>query len=633
MQENVYDRVLTCPALPTLPTIAVRLLELTRDPNVSIPEIGRLVQSDPGLSAKILRTVNSSLYALTRPCTTIDRALGLLGLKSVKSLVLGFSLIESVRGLHTNPEFDPDAFWRRAIFTSAAARQLAAAGRACDPDEAFVGGLFQDMGMLAACVALDRVYTDVLAQASQDHRVLSAVEHSALGFTHAQVGADLASRWSLPKEIVACVRFHHDPALAPPPQRPLADVMHASSLAASVLMGGHGALNEFGQAVRRLGLDDAPDAIEPLLSRIAETASHIASGFRRPLGPLPDVARLVAEANERLVQLQLETAREADALRRHTEALASEASTDALTGLSNRKEFDRALADQWKAAGREGRPLALLFIDADRFKIVNDTHGHTAGDAVLVELSRRLSATASGAGTVFRFGGEEFVVLLPGFDPAGAQAMGERIRRAVEAMPVTFTGFTGEAVDFQTTVSVGVSSFRPTSEDRPADLLRAADDAAYRAKREGRNRVCLGASNGQGSAGEGGRLARILVVDPEPHPLLPIENALLRRPGLSTARCSSADEAIARLSSESYDAIICDLAIHAISAADLIRRARALPECPRIFVVASRADEAQRASALAAGADEVHERARIITDLGSWIDHVASLLGGRRLAA
>lgn len=309
MQENVYDRVLTCPALPTLPTIAVRLLELTRDPNVSIPEIGRLVQSDPGLSAKILRTVNSSLYALTRPCTTIDRALGLLGLKSVKSLVLGFSLIESVRGLHTNPEFDPDAFWRRAIFTSAAARQLAAAGRACDPDEAFVGGLFQDMGMLAACVALDRVYTDVLAQASQDHRVLSAVEHSALGFTHAQVGADLASRWSLPKEIVACVRFHHDPALAPPPQRPLADVMHASSLAASVLMGGHGALNEFGQAVRRLGLDDAPDAIEPLLSRIAETASHIASGFRRPLGPLPDVARLMAEANERLVQLQLETAR------------------------------------------------------------------------------------------------------------------------------------------------------------------------------------------------------------------------------------------------------------------------------------------------------------------------------------
>lgn len=158
---------------------------------------------------------------------------------------------------------------------------------------------------------------------------------------------------------------------------------------------------------------------------------------------------------------------------------------DQLTGLSNRRHFDEALAGEWQRALRLGGELALVIFDVDEFKRYNDHYGHPDGDACL----RRL-ATATGAlvhrhgDLVVRLGGEEFGVLLPLTPAGGASAIADMLRRAVENLSLPHApGATHPVV----TISAGVASLRPGNQWRPEDLIKAADVALYQAKRAGRN--------------------------------------------------------------------------------------------------------------------------------------------------
>jgi diguanylate cyclase (GGDEF)-like protein/putative nucleotidyltransferase with HDIG domain len=154
------------------------------------------------------------------------------------------------------------------------------------------------------------------------------------------------------------------------------------------------------------------------------------------------------------------------------------AATDPLTGLANHRAFQERLAQEVARARRYERPLALVLLDLDHFKRVNDAHGHQAGDAVLAEVARRLSAAARGADLVARVGGEEFAWLLPDTDPAGALALAERMRHAVEILP--FPGVGG------LTASLGVAGLDREGDGQ--DLFRRADLALIWAKLSGRNR-------------------------------------------------------------------------------------------------------------------------------------------------
>lgn len=177
-------------------------------------------------------------------------------------------------------------------------------------------------------------------------------------------------------------------------------------------------------------------------------------------------------------------------------ALARQAVTDPLTGLANRRRFDEALAGEWRRAGRTAAPLSLLFFDADRFKLYNDTYGHAQGDLCLIALARTIRTTAGRAGDLAaRFGGEEFVLLLPETDLTGALALAERIRAAVEALAMPHTGNPPRDV---VTVSIGVATAHPGGVPAPEaeDLVRRADAALYRAKSGGRNRVVAALPNG-----------------------------------------------------------------------------------------------------------------------------------------
>lgn len=165
------------------------------------------------------------------------------------------------------------------------------------------------------------------------------------------------------------------------------------------------------------------------------------------------------------------------------------AQTDPLTGLGNRTAFDLAMAREVASAQRHGLPLSLLMIDVDRFKAVNDTYGHLVGDRVLRAVAQTLRSSARDTDQVFRFGGEEFVMILGNTGPEGARVLAERVRARVLDRPVE--GITTDPLSVSVSVGLGCLALHSPDghRDTVSGLLERADRALYRAKNAGRNCV------------------------------------------------------------------------------------------------------------------------------------------------
>ena len=166
------------------------------------------------------------------------------------------------------------------------------------------------------------------------------------------------------------------------------------------------------------------------------------------------------------------------------EALRQLATRDELTGLLNRREFERVLAEEEDRSRRFGHPLSVLFLDVDFFKKVNDTHGHAAGDDVLREVARRISSQLRSVDRICRFGGEEFAVMLTEADETAANSVAQRIVAHMQASPIVLQN--GGALPL--TISIGVAEMEGSSV-RANELMQRADKALYAAKAQGRNRA------------------------------------------------------------------------------------------------------------------------------------------------
>lgn len=190
----------------------------------------------------------------------------------------------------------------------------------------------------------------------------------------------------------------------------------------------------------------------------------------------------LAEANSRLMATTLE-------LEEANRRLAMLATTDGLTGVANRRRFDEMLSVEWERACREGNSLALMIIDVDHFKLFNDTYGHQQGDECLKSVAGALQSALQGNGDFLgRYGGEEFVVLLPSTSIDDAATMGERLRAGVEALALPHRA---SPPGGRVTISIGLVAAVPENPLGAESFLAAADEALYRAKHEGRNRVCF----------------------------------------------------------------------------------------------------------------------------------------------
>lgn len=190
------------------------------------------------------------------------------------------------------------------------------------------------------------------------------------------------------------------------------------------------------------------------------------------------------------VRTQLRKKRYADSLRQNVELSLEMAVTDQLTGLHNRRYMSRHLENLLSQSKQTGKPLAFAIMDIDFFKTVNDTYGHDVGDEVLREFANRITANVRGIDLACRFGGEEFVVVMPDTDLTFAYAVADRLRRQVENTPVILNRPPGEV---SITVSIGIAALSG-ADDTADGLLHRADQALYQAKRSGRNRVVADAA-------------------------------------------------------------------------------------------------------------------------------------------
>ncbi|MDD4890937.1 MAG: GGDEF domain-containing protein, partial [Phycisphaerae bacterium] len=444
-RDFIINKIHRCSSLPSLPVVAMKVLGLAQSEDVDLREIAELISKDPALSTKVLKTVNSPFYGLTKSVSTISNALVILGTESVKTLVLGFSLVNSLydTSLHSQTQL---AYWQRSIYGAAGCRLLSQRMNVLEREELFLAALLEDIGVQVLKQVVPAQYDAMLADSPDWGRRLIRRELAELGVTHCEAGVMLAEQWNLPPIIREVIRCHHRPRLADPRLTWACNLVRLAGLCTEVFMGCDGPrqvgrVRRYAAAVFEMG----PDACDTLLKEIGTTTHEMADLFDINIGQQRSYDDIMAEANDALQYLTLQSQMRVREMR-------AAAETDALTGAATRRKLDECLEAEFRQAVKANQPLSVIFIDADHFKNVNDTFGHAAGDQALAHLARLIISAVRPSDLVGRYGGEEFCVVLPQTKLPAAAVVAERIRALIDSRPVELP--TGP---LKLTVSTGVA--------------------------------------------------------------------------------------------------------------------------------------------------------------------------------
>jgi diguanylate cyclase (GGDEF)-like protein len=291
----------------------------------------------------------------------------------------------------------------------------------------------------------------------------------------------MLARWNLPETFRLAAAGSHDPESLGTSKhdRLVRSVTVASHIAEIWTSPKTGAVTATARHASIALLQIPTDRFERHLGEIAAELPEATSNLDIDLGGEQAVNRLLDEAREALVVLNLQAQQEARDFQHRSQI-------DRLTSLYNRAYLDEILPQYFDASRRQAAPLSVIFLDLDHFKTVNDTYGHEAGDRVLVAVAKILRSAVRAPDIVVRYGGEEFVALLPNTTEQGAEFVGQRLRAAIASQRYDIS----EGRQVSTTISVGCATAslrRPFSNER--ELINAADKCLYAAKGAGRNKV------------------------------------------------------------------------------------------------------------------------------------------------
>jgi diguanylate cyclase (GGDEF)-like protein len=491
----IRERLERCTTLPSLPSVAIRILELCQQEQLDLSQISKVISNDPALSAKLMKTANSPIFALRREVTTISYAVSLLGISAIRTLVLSFSLAANCQtGNHRRLR----DFWRRSMLSAMAAREICRVPYGGMQEEAFLGALLQDIGMLALAQALGMQYTKVLEAADGDHDKLVELEREAFGGDHAEVGAWLLTRWRVPAMLAQVVAASHSAWQTEEPggtglDHALKHIVALSGRFADQWTGVPAeAATKLAEAVKTCGGAGIAVDIDAVNAHLVQQAPTMAPLFNVQLDAT-GMAAVLEQAQEVLMALSLRASQELtdihQALARlesRTATLLVEAQRDQLTAVANRGYTSSYLDEVFQAAIDSNKLVGVIFADVDHFKKVNDTHGHVAGDTVLQSVAQTMVRSVRGGDFVGRWGGEEFVVIMRADSANDLAAVAERIRANVAETAHSIAGR-----PMSVTISLGCALLEASRHRTSADLLEEADRALYQAKREGRNQFRL----------------------------------------------------------------------------------------------------------------------------------------------
>ena len=497
--------------LPTLPSVAIRLLDLSQNPDTEIKDVVDAIKTDPAISAKILKSTNSSFFGVQSKVTSIDRAVPLLGTTVVTSLALSFSLVEAA--MTSGPMASHyNAYWLQSVVQGITAELLSeesAKGLDC---EYFLTGLLMDLGRLAMLKTIPKEYLPVLERVQNEQRDLHEVESEAFGINHVEVGVKLMENWGLPDTLINSIQYHHTPVSGILEQQGSDDFELIKAISVTAATGDYFCSVNKGAALKRLqeltgAIYNFTDTdLEEFLAKVRLRVDEGGDLFSVNTDELGEPGELMAQASEQLAQLavrehvagaqavarQQAAERETQELATKNQQLQKQAMHDPLTKIYNRQFFNEALQKEISRCCRNAAPIGLIFSDVDKFKRLNDTYGHQFGDLVLQRIAKAFSQVLRSSDTLARYGGEEFVILVNGPTEKGLELVAERVRARIEAEEISF-GDQRVAVAVAVTVSVGAAIAVPgrTETNLGERLIAAADEAMYDCKKNGRNQVRL----------------------------------------------------------------------------------------------------------------------------------------------
>lgn len=232
--EYIYESVRS---LPPLPAVVDRLLALSRTPEVDFDKMAQVIESDPALTARILRAANSAFYGVSRRVQSIQQAIVLLGHEAVINLALGVSVLNLKRNLLKQWPGDPTAFWRHSLSVALMARTIARQLNRSDSEEAFVAGLLHDIGKLVLLSHHGVVYAQTILAARQSSAPLYLLERELFDVDHAAAGYALCQHWNLPETLAQAIAEHH--AEEPPASSTISELVYDAN-----------------ELIKRLGLGD-----------------------------------------------------------------------------------------------------------------------------------------------------------------------------------------------------------------------------------------------------------------------------------------------------------------------------------------------------------------------------------------
>lgn len=476
--------------LPTLAPVAMEVIRLADDERASMADLAAAISVDPGLTARLLRLANSANYGQQREVTNLDRATALLGLRTVKLLSLGFTLVANMN----DGPIDTSKVWRRSLASSVLARRLANDIDRRQADDAFVAGLLSNIGKLA--LASEPVYVDAFNNGGP--WMSTADEIELLGFASDEVTSRILTAWGLPELLSNVIGTRSEPAVDGHDGQLASILQVADAMAVLLLVETDEEKARALEATRiaaagSLGM--TMPQIKAIIDEMTGELDEIAAMFELEAITSTPITDIILSAQEHLARISLDIAstlnqeqQRNEALTQDNERLATQASTDGLTGLPNRRTFDAYLTNQ--IGGRLRNPrntsLALIIFDLDFFKKVNDDFGHAVGDDVLRAVAERIDGGTRRSELSARIGGEEFAVVLPDTSPIELEKAAERFRALIGTEPVE-TGMGPLSV----TASVGAAHTTVVDEDTATTLFTTADQALYESKEGGRNQVTM----------------------------------------------------------------------------------------------------------------------------------------------